>query len=38
MMAMDFTLTNKNSKDPKSLHYIHPDLIEAKKTNTINTK
>eukprot|EP00347_Sterkiella_histriomuscorum_P019986 403339535 len=33
MLAMDFTLTNKPCKDPKSLHYLHPDLIEAMKSN-----
>ncbi|CDW86667.1 copine-4 [Stylonychia lemnae] len=30
MLAMDFTLTNKSQKDPLSLHYLHPDLIETK--------
>lgn len=29
MLIMDFTLKNKNPKDPKSLHYLHPDLIET---------
>lgn len=33
MLAMDFTLKNKSCKDPKSLHYLHPDLIEAMRTN-----
>lgn len=26
MIGMDFTLSNKPCKDPKSLHYLHPEL------------
>jgi len=24
---MDFTLSNKHQRDPRSLHYLHPDLL-----------
>lgn len=26
IIGMDFTLSNKHQQDPKSLHYLHPEL------------
>ena len=26
VIGMDFTLSNKHQSDPRSLHYIHPEL------------
>lgn len=27
-LAMDFTLSNKNPTNPKSLHYLNPQILE----------